>query len=175
MSPATETSVESWASHKGAKCGRQQMMVLAALKELGPATAKEITAHIHAKHGGDSDDYQKRCPELVEKGLAERRPARTCRITGKTATEWAAKDSRAAVDSPLLDRSGPAISAGPSFTGERRFRDESPRVAVAPDAPLLTARPVVCPCGTANGMTCGCGVTYCKAFGHARHNCGAAR
>lgn len=162
---ATGTSVAAFHS-SGRLIGREQLRVLRLLREWGPGTAKEI-----AQRSGESIVLQKRMPELVEMGLAFRLEARRCAVSGHSATVWQAKDStlRVAADSPLPGHSGPVKPTGPSFTGERRYRDESPRSTAS------LAEDFRCPCGRASAATLcpdGCGAVFCDAHGHAKHECG---
>lgn len=68
----------------------------------------------------------------------------TCSAGPSEARHGATSTLRAAALAPLLGRSGPDTSSGPSFTGERRFRDESPfsgatNVSATKDVPAVPA------------------------------------
>lgn len=139
-------------------------------------------------------------------------PALEVEARGKAnAWEYRAKHPtlRVADDSPLPGHSGPVMSAGPSFVGERRYRDESPRgvprgsqrpLSLEPAGtgagvhsaraatPVEGPRPAMspglggalfldfrCPCGRQSAARqCECGVVWCSAEGHVKHECGGA-
>lgn len=173
---ATQTSVEAFRS-LGPSLGREQLRVLRLLKEHGPGTAKEI-----AKAAGEPITLQKRLPELVEMGLAERLCERPCFVTRKTATVWKAKESFGPPP-PVSGKSRGVGQAGgvvsPDSLNEPAKAVTARPVAVAPQVPppsattgLLSVAPhVFCKCGKVAKRCDKCGGVECKAQGHAAHSC----
>lgn len=51
-------------------------------------TAREIARACSVRFGNDSETYRKRMAEMVREKLIEELPARTCSVTGKSATAY---------------------------------------------------------------------------------------
>jgi hypothetical protein len=146
---ATSTSRAAWQELSGVRIHRLQLHVLRLLRAHGPCTARELF-----EAAGESGTLQKRLPELVDLGLAERLSPRACRVTGRSAFVWCATDALSpgagmaqlqphlplggvraeAVSAPEAgDGLQPVPACGPS-RGARRFRHESHRQADNPGA-----------------------------------------
>lgn len=100
MSPAFQRATETSRAAHGAATRdgtitRSQLSVLRALREFGPATARELT-----RAAGLPDQSQKRLSELVEAGAAVRAGERPCKETGRVATVWAIKTLSTALVPP---------------------------------------------------------------------------
>jgi hypothetical protein len=148
----TETSRAAFHSSQETITGLQ-LKALRLLREHGPATARELAAA-----GNVSLTIQKRLSELTDRGLAQREGARTCRVSGKAATVWAAATSSGSnppISGAITSTLVPAPAASPPI---------ETRETIAPD--------IQCGCGrrTAVGFCEFCERHFCNADGH-RHEC----
>lgn len=70
---------------------RRQKQIVACLREIGPATAKEIAVHMMKKGLAMTDDRNVSAPRLTElgrEGIVEPVGTKVCQYTGRTVTVW---------------------------------------------------------------------------------------
>ncbi len=128
---ATATSVAAYQTEE--ESGRLtgiRMRVLRALREHGPSTAREL-----AEASGLNPTIQKRLNELEKAGAAEVVGERPCRVSGKSAKVWRAKNSQRGEGAY-----SPALSMRPTPPGpsEAKHGASSIRAVEFERGPLIT-------------------------------------
>ncbi len=90
--PALTRTKDPSSSHRGSlwvqgggRLGRQEALVLKAVRENPGLTARELARAIDC---GDVNIPARRLASLAERGLVKRGPERRCRVTGMTAQTW---------------------------------------------------------------------------------------